>query len=73
MIIKLNCSSGGTGRRTGLKILRPLKPYRFDSGLEHHVGTDFAPFRFFFTEKTVTRAVVPPLSQKGTLGSPVRL
>ena len=63
MIIKLNCSSGGTGRRTGLKILRPLKPYRFDSGLEHHVGTDFAPFRFFFTEKTVTRAVVPPLSQ----------
>ena len=38
-----------------------------------HVGTDFAPFRFFFAEKSVTRAVVPPLSQKGTLGSPVRL
>ena len=28
--------SGGTGRRTGLKILRFLrKPYRFDSGLRH--------------------------------------
>ena len=38
-----------------------------------HVGMDFAPFRFFFTEKSVTRAVIPPLSQKGTLGSPVRL
>ncbi len=38
-----------------------------------HVGTDFAPFRFFFAEKSVTRAVVPPFSQKGTLGSPIRL
>ena len=37
------------------------------------VGTDFAPFRFFFAEKSVTRAVIPPLSQKGTLGSSVRL
>ncbi len=35
-----------------------------------HVGMGFAPFRFFFTEKSVIRAVIPPLSQKGTLGSP---
>ena len=45
----------------------------FESPYLHHVGTDFAPFRFFYAEKSVTRAVVPPLSQKGTLGSPVRL
>ena len=29
-----------------------------------HVGTGFAPFRFFYAEKSVTHAVVPPLSQK---------
>jgi hypothetical protein len=40
---------------------------------ESHIGTDFALFRFFFTEKPVTCAVVPPLLQKGTLASPVRL
>ena len=40
---------------------------------ESHVGTGFASFRFFFAEKSVTRAVIPPLSQKGTLGSRVRL
>jgi hypothetical protein len=34
---------------------------------ESHVGTDFAPFRFFY-KKTVIHAVVPPFSQKGTLG-----
>ena len=45
----------------------------FESLQAHHVGTDFAPFRFFYAEKSVTRAVVPPFSQKGTLGSPVRL
>ena len=38
------------------------------------VGTDFAPFRFFYCiKKSVTRAVVPPLSQKGTLGSTAHL
>ena len=31
----LICTSGGTGRRTGLKILRPMRAYRFDSGLVH--------------------------------------
>ena len=46
---------------------------RFESCHLDHVGTDFAPFRFFFAEKSVTCAVVPPFSQKGTLGSPVRL
>jgi|BioPla2DNA2_1021312.scaffolds.fasta_scaffold38912_1 hypothetical protein len=30
------CRGGGIGRRTGLKILRPQKPYRFDSGPRHH-------------------------------------
>ena len=45
----------------------------FESRQAYHVGTDFAPFRFFYAEKSVTRAVVPPFSQKGTLGSPVRL
>lgn len=34
---------------------------------------DFAPFRFFFTEKSIICSVIPPFSQKGTLGSPVRL
>ena len=29
------CRSGGTGRRTGLKILRANPSYRFDSGLGH--------------------------------------
>ena len=29
------CSCGGTGRRTGLKILRLNKPCRFDSGQLH--------------------------------------
>ena len=45
----------------------------FKSRHSDHVGMDFAPFRFFFTEKSVIRTVIPPLSQKGTLGSPVRL
>ena len=46
----------------------------FESHPLLHVGTDFAPFRFFYAiKKSVTRSVVPPLSQKGTLGSPVRL
>ena len=30
------CRCGGTGRRTGLKILRLNKPCRFDSGHLHH-------------------------------------
>ena len=30
-----SCSSGGTGRRPGLKIPCPIKTYRFDPGLEH--------------------------------------
>ena len=30
------CPGGGIGRRTGLKILRMLNPYRFDSGPGHH-------------------------------------
>ena len=34
---------------------------------------DFAPFRFFFAEKSVICFVIPPYSQKGTLGSPVLL
>ena len=46
---------------------------RFDPCHPHHVGMDFAPFRFFFAEKSVICSVIPPLSQKGTLGSPVRL
>ena len=46
---------------------------RFKSYCLYHVGTDFALFRFFFAEKIVTRAVVPPLSQKGTLGSTAHL
>ena len=32
----LICRCGGTGRRTGLKILRLNKPCRFDSGHLHH-------------------------------------
>ena len=31
-----NCPGGGIGRRTGLKIPRPQRPYRFDPGLGHH-------------------------------------
>jgi len=34
---------------------------------------DFAPFRFFFAEKSVICFVIPPLSQKGTLGLPAYL
>ena len=30
---------GGTGRRSGLKIRRPLRPCRFDSGSGHHLGS----------------------------------
>ena len=41
--------------------------WRFKSSYPHHVGTDFAPFRFLFAQKSVTCAVVPPLSQKGAL------
>ena len=41
--------------------------------MAHHVGTDFAPFRFFYAENSVTRAVVPPFPQKVTFASPSRL
>ena len=41
--------------------------------LLRHVGTDCASFRFLFAQKSVTCAVVPPFSQKVTLGLPVRL
>ena len=34
-IATIICPSGGTGRRTGLKILRANPSYRFDSGLGH--------------------------------------
>ncbi len=30
------CRSGEIGRRRGLKILRALRPCRFDSDLRHH-------------------------------------
>ena len=46
---------------------------RFKSCRPDHVGMDFAPFRFFFAEKSVICFVIPPYSQKGTLGSPVLL
>ena len=46
---------------------------RFESCRPDHVGMDFAPFRFFFAEKSVICFVIPPYSQKGTLGSPVLL
>ena len=45
----------------------------FESHRAYHVGTDLAPFRFFFAEKSVTRAGVSPFSQKGTLGSTAHL
>ena len=32
--------------------------------LTYGVGTDFALFRFLFAQKSVTRCVVPPFSQK---------
>ena len=38
-----------------------------------HVGTSYARSDFLFHKKSVTRSTVPPLSQKVTLGSPVRL
>ena len=42
----------------------------FDSLTGHHIGMDFAPFRFFFCkEKSVIRSVIPPFSQKSTLFS----
>ena len=37
------------------------------------VCPDCAPFRFFFTEKSVSRSVIPPLSQKVTFTSAIRL
>ena len=37
--------------------------WRFKSSYPHHVGTDFAPFRFLFAQKSVTCAVDAPLSQ----------
>ena len=44
----VKCRCGGTGRRTGLKILRLNKPCRFDSGHLHHkkdlVSTTLSPF-----------------------------
>ena len=48
-------------------------PCGFDPHHRHQIGMDFAPFRFFFAEKSVICFVIPHLSQKGTLGSPVRL
>ena len=44
------CASGGTGRRTGLKILRANNPYRFDSGFAHHryQGFEYSLFWYFF-------------------------
>ena len=38
-----------------------------------HVGMDFAPFRFFFAEKSVICSVIPPFSQKVTFASAIRL
>ena len=44
------------------------------SMLRHcHVGMDFAPFRFFFAEKSVICSVIPPFSQKVTFASAIRL
>ena len=49
-----SCSSGGTGRRPGLKIPCPIKTYRFDPGLEHqrewlnHYGLCHSLFFFLF-------------------------
>ena len=62
----------------GFLSLTPFCEYACDANIciarLFHVGTDFASFRFFYCiKKSVTRAVVPPLLQKGTLGSPVRL
>ena len=34
----IKCRCGGTGRRTGLKILRMNNPCRFDSGHLHQLG-----------------------------------
>ena len=44
------CRCGGTGRRTGLKILRLNKPCRFDSGhlhQNHWILTKFSGFYFY--------------------------
>ena len=50
LYIKLNASSsGGTGRRPGLKIPWVNNPYRFDSGLEHQKRTTILiEWSFFF-------------------------
>ena len=45
----------------------------FKSPLLRHVGTSYARSDFLFYKKSVTRSTVPPLSQKVTLSSPVRL
>ena len=42
---KYLCRYGGTGRRTGLKILRTNNPSRFDSGYLHHKNTKFWKFK----------------------------
>ena len=42
------CRCGGTGRRTGLKILRLNKPCRFDSGHLHQKVEILTNFNFFY-------------------------
>ena len=44
-------------------------PCRFGPGQRHRIGTDFAPFRFLFAQKSVTHAVVPSLSRKVTFAA----
>ena len=47
------CRCGGTGRRTGLKILRLNKPCRFDSGHLHQNHWNLTNFSgFYFYSKT---------------------
>ena len=42
------CRCGGTGRRTGLKILRLNKPCRFDSGHLHQNSWNLTNFSCFY-------------------------
>jgi hypothetical protein len=47
---RLSGPDGGTGRRSGLKIRRPLRPCRFDSGSGHHITAGHHSFFGGFLE-----------------------
>ena len=52
------CSSAGRARASH------VRGQGFDPPHLHHVGTDYALFRFLFAQKSVTRAVIPPFRKK---------